>query len=401
MTNQYKRTTEPLFFLDRLDRFSPLTCKFFSFGAHVTTPMTQNEIVSVIIHGGDSSRESLNRRLAVSHIMAGFRDANLYYKADNNHSGYWESGFVHCIPRPLTFWNLDDDFETVLKECFEINPTIGASFARNVIFELLEAENLTKALLASPDNKFLHWLDQKRSLLLDEPDTSSSDYRPEETDTYYGAVEETIFSQLAKTQDYNAELIELLSAKAKIDIHYKITILKNYVASDIFPQNDKADGYIINGYKTLMPNDAMRGAIYVGNICQVIQDHRSGKKLIDSGDDIETFIRSVYGVRDQELKNNQYPTIMTNGMASDWITDGSFTKSHPDYKVTYGNIDDGFDMALHPKEKYPQIGEMCLLRIGCRRQDVEPGVVVHVPRYERLIDLRQKMTKTRQYKPGI
>ena len=130
MTYAYIQSTEPLFFLDRLDRFSPLTYKFFSFGSRVTTPLTQNELIDIILENNDQNREIIHRRLAGSHIGHGVRNNDTYYNADNNHSLYWESGFVHNIPRPLTFWNLDDDFKTILEEALNIDPAIGANLKR-------------------------------------------------------------------------------------------------------------------------------------------------------------------------------------------------------------------------------------------------------------------------------
>lgn len=395
MQQQYILSDEPLFFVDRLDRFSPLTCKFFSFGADVVTPLTQNELIDIILGNNEQSHTIIKRQLAESHIMAGVRDASSYYNADNNHSGFWESGFVHNIPRPLTFWNLDDDFENVLKEAFDIDHTIAAGLIRSIVFDLLDGESsLVEALQHHPDNAFLHWLDEKSQDLPPKPDKEN--FNPDEQTKFYDAVDAQIFEPLTHKTELNDAIIELCVEKAKTDDHYKVTTLESHIIHGVFPNNSKADGYIINGFKTLIPNDAMRGAIYVGNVCEILQKHKQGQALLDIEND-----ENPYTLRDEALQHNLYPSKMVNSMASDWITGTRFTKSHPDYSISHGSMEDAFDMSLLPKTEYPQIGELSLLQIGCRRQDVEPDVVVNSPKYDDLLNLRRTMKADTSQKPRL
>jgi hypothetical protein len=86
MQEQYVTFDEPLFFLDRLDRFSPLTSKFISYGPRVITPMTQSELVKCILGFEIPDRRVLDRGISARDIGLGVPDVADYLDADSNHS---------------------------------------------------------------------------------------------------------------------------------------------------------------------------------------------------------------------------------------------------------------------------------------------------------------------------
>ncbi|MBK6895467.1 MAG: hypothetical protein IPH06_02600 [Alphaproteobacteria bacterium] len=351
--------------------------------------MTQDEIVSVILGKEEGDEElSYRRRLAPSHIGCGVKDARTYFNADNNHSGYWHSGFVHAVGRPLVFWDLDADFEDVLDEAFRVDPQIGSSLIRDYVFDIIEDDTkFTEALSAHSDNRFMHWLDQRRGELPPAPDYKNYDQGIAEK--FYDALDSVIFKPLSEMQEYNLDIASVVSARAAHDDRYRLKILKNCIVDDVFPKNAEADGYVIHGHRTLFPSDALRGAIYIGNVCEALELHHMREPFLET--EVQEASKKAYVRRDEALNKSAYPSVMVRGEASDWITNGPFTKGYRRETLAYGTEEDALDLSLLPKTRYPQFGEMSLMQINCDREGLEAGAVVHPPEQEKFHELRRTL----------
>ncbi len=339
--NQYVIFGEPLYYMCRLDRYSPITSRFISWGAEVATPLTQEELVKYIVGDFKGNHQTLKRRLHDARPESRLEEPENYHCADNNHSGYWSYGFVHALGRSVSFWNLDGDYESVVREAFKVDPLAGAMLLRLHLLDVMEKDStFIEALQKHSDLNFMHWLDQQRHTLPPEPDFDN--YDVEQVDAYYNAVDEKIFDVLSQTSKYNEDFIQIILRTPEI----KNDILNSFV-ENIFPQNDQAEGYILNGFRTMIPSDAMRGAIFMGNICQVLEKNMLGQPLISTIDTPPLITNEALS----------YPTTMSPLMPSDYLTNGPFE-----------------DLKFRPKQNYPTFGWLTLLETGYTK-DLEMGAI--------------------------
>ncbi len=334
-SEQYIKSTEVLYFLDRLDRYTPMTAKFISMGKDITTLFTQQELIPVITEDFEPSDITRDRGLE----RAGTNSHNLrdYQHADNNHSIFWNDEFVHAVGRSITFWNLDDDLKNLLGEAFNINPTIGHSLIRYYLSEIIEDDTkFIEALSEYSDSKLMHWLDGKRSELPPTPDPNH--YEESIFNAYYEVCNKIIFEPLSQTTEYNKEIQEILlkeiSKGGSEGFRLKEATIR-FLIRDIFPLNEKVEGYIQDGYKTIGPSDARRGAVYVGNINNVLISHIENNPLITQD------IIDNSPLITNEARTGLYPTDMRNGMCSDFLTEGPHEKLHFESKTAYPQLSMG------------------------------------------------------------
>lgn len=389
MAEQYIQSSEILYFVDRLDRFSPLTSKFISCGPSVVTPMTQKELVSIILGDqGDDKVLCTKRGLPPLQIGPDVKDVYRYLSSDNNHSIYWKAGFVHAIGRQTTYWNLDADFRDVLSEAFRVDESIGSDVIRDYVYDIIESDEVFTAVLSeNTENVFMHWLDEQRAKLPPAPDPDN--YDSAVSDRYYAALNALIFYPLREIQDFNQDIIDLVSARAENDDHFRDMLLRNVIVEYVFPKNEQADGYVIEGHRALLPADALRGAIYVGNVYEALKFHSRGEQFLNTGIDIELMSKVAYAANKDLLNQGRYPEHMFRGMASDWITDGPFTKGNRKEPLRYIAEEDALDLAFSPKKEYPQFGGVCLLEIGCDVKELEGNAVVSPANWDELEQLRR------------
>lgn len=264
---------------------------------------------------------------------------------------------------------MDADFRGVLEECFRIDDKCGVSLLRSYIYDIIsDGAKFTQALSDNPNNNFLLWLDQSCRELPPLPNDNNFDKGT--ADNYYATVDQQIFKPLSGISDHNESMLALIVSRASQDDGVKEAIISSII-KDIFPKNDKADGYITGGYRTLVPADALRGALYVGNVQEVLEYDRAGESLLP--DDIRTLSDTEY----PPDRHFNYPKEMFRGMRSDWITGGPFTGDCR-YSAAGRLIRDGveFDLTFLPKTKYPQFGNYELEMIGCSRGELEGHIVV-------------------------
>ncbi len=372
---QYLTSDETLYFLDRLDRYTPLTAKFISMGNDVITPLTQDELIPVIIDEIEMTDETVSRMLHKAGCSCGGRTYESVKNHDNNHSIHWDDGYVHAIGREITFWNLDDDLGNVFDEAFSINDKIGATLLRGYVFDIMDNdEKFLEALTQYSDLDFMQWLDEKRGKLPPAPDMDN--YDPDIAQTYYDALDDMILTPLSEITQYNDDIKDLIvRVIAKNDEtadDLKRSVMR-CLTDDVFPLNDKAEGYIINGYKTMASNDARRGAVYVGNIVNALRCHDQGLDLIE---DHKIKAAAVLG---SDAKHNKYPTAMHHSMPSDWLSDGPYE-----------------ELKFKSKQEYPQL---CSLGIHLMGHDieVEKDTVFDEPDFKQFNALRAKVARDMGY----
>ncbi len=208
ISNQYVEITEPLYYMCRLDRYTPATAKYISMGRNVITPLTQAEIVCTISGNMPASRELSQRGLN----SAGCSGINL--GADNNHSIYWDNSFVHAIDHSVAFWNLDDDFKNIITEAFKVDGREGRNLARVYLFSILEDDaEFTDSLSRHSDLDLMHWIDERRGLFSPAPDPDN--YDSDIAEKYYDSFDKIIFDPLLDAPEFNDNIQQLLLRKIK------------------------------------------------------------------------------------------------------------------------------------------------------------------------------------------
>ncbi len=359
---QYLTSSETLYYLDRLDRYTPLTAKYIRTGTAIITPLTQDELIPVILGEIEMTGETINRELHKAGCSCGGKTYDDIKDHDNNHSIHWDNGYVHAVGREITFWNLDDDLRNVLDEAFSIDEKIGAKLLYAYVFDIMKDDKkFIGALSQYGDLDFMQWLDERRGELPPAPDMDN--YDQDIAQTYYDALNDIILAPLSKMTQYNDDIKELIirviSKNDQIADNLKRNVMRCFV-NDVFPLNDKAEGYIINGYKTMVPNDARRGAVYVGNIVDVLKNYKAGTDLIRD-DEIEKASSLGKGA-----KENLYPTAMQRGMPSDWLTECPYK-----------------DLRFEPKQEYPRLSylNLCFIEYDF---ELEKDAVFDEPELEEL-----------------
>ena len=381
-TERYITPDENLYFFCRLDRYTPMTARFISWGADVTTPLTQKELSAVMREDFVSDHETINRqlhRLGCNTAIKAYSDGPHYehYKAsDHNHSGFWDNAFVHTLGRTATFWNLDGDSEAILDEAFTINPQVGAEFIHSYLFDLIEDDTkFTELQSAHADLVFMQWFDERRAELPEGPDPNN--YDPNVASQYYDALDTVIFDALTKTTEFNDDIKTLLaegtSAENDPEGRLRDKIIRT-ILREIFPLNQKADGYILNGYRTMVPADAMRDAIYVGNITEVLELLSSGATLLPDDQPV---------IRPSDITGKNYPSEMKRGMQSDWLTGGPYP-----------------ELEFQPKTEYPQMGRIDILDTGYDFEN-EQNAVTQVPDSDQWWAFIQKRTRQEAPEPEV
>ncbi len=373
--NQYVTPEGPLYYFCRLDRYTPSMARFISWGTEIATPMTQAEIVAIIRENFESTRQTNKRGFPHVGCERGLEVIRDFNQSDNNHSGFWKYGYVHTIGRPVSFWNLDADFDAVIREALSISPSSAKDLIHELLYTLAEQEPKRIELLTQfPDMAFLKWLDEKCTGLPPAPDPEN--YDEDVANDFYNAIADNICNALADETRFNGDIARLLvfeTTKPDGDgQRFKANTL-NIIISYILPLNKNAEGYIVDGYYTMKPVDAMRGAIFVGNICDVMQTYLAGEPLLSGKKPA-----GIYAHFKDRIKNGDYPAQMSNGMPSDWLTNGP----HP-------------TLAFVPGQEYPQISGFDLGEAGYEAKS-EYHAVFAPPDPDVLRELKQKAVLVEQ-----
>ncbi len=118
--------------------------------------------------------------------------------------------------------------------------------------------------------------------------------------------------------------------------------------------------------KQWFQQDAMKGAIYIGNVNEVLETHLAGEELITQDQIDEAPFNNP--------NDNNYPKEMESGTRSDWLSNGPYD-----------------DLLFMSKKEYPQLGS---LNIGLMGYDfsTEETAIFNLPDYNTFQSLTKKIT---------
>lgn len=369
MSTSYIEVSETLYYLCRLDRYTPITSKYISWGKDVVTPLTQDELIGVIL-GNYEPSEEMDQRFYEIGVQDLYKEPN-NFQADNNHSGYWKYGYVHALGRRTKYWNLDAPLSGILKDVATIDRMEIVRLAREVLMELVEQDSLRVTYMErNPDLDLFEWLEKKMEMLPFSPNSQNCDAAPAED--FYDAIDEIVLGSLKADESYDQELITLITMYcsdpniSRDEQIWRLDNLKQEIVYAVFPKNKEADGYYIKGLRTMIPSDAMRGAVYIGNICDVLEQHLAGQLLIEDRP-IEEIAAKAY-----PIINFTYPEEMQKAMPSDWLSGGPYA-----------------ELSFTPHKEYPQIGIISVMLMGYDA-DTEKNAVCDPSTWERFYELQEQ-----------
>lgn len=305
---QYIEVKEPLFFFSRLDRYTPTTAKFIPYGQKETTLLTE-EALSGYLSGQGVTNFSSQRNCLWDIGAQVPEDYESLRRADNNHSSYWNYGYVHGIEYPQNFWNLDGDLGEILEEVGSIDPDFLVGITKSIMPDLLADEGrFTEFLSNNGSLKLLYDIDDKRQDLPPFPDEDNWDSTAYEAfcDASMGILNEIEAKNVAG--DLKDIIINYIATQDNDEAKRSINNINLGIIRKIVPKNDKVDGYIIDGYLTMEVYKAKKQAFFVGNICDVLERHMDNKGLLP--DDIDP---------PPSLPIENFPTQMKPGMPSYWL----------------------------------------------------------------------------------